>query len=70
MIISVGYRVNSKKATQFRKRSTQVLKDHILKGYSFNSVRLAQTGLDQLYTTLDLIKKTVEQGNLNFTESQ
>ena len=30
MIISVGYRVNSKRGTQFRMWATQVLKDHIL----------------------------------------
>jgi len=36
MIISVGYRVNSKQATNFRKWATQVLKDHISKGYTVN----------------------------------
>jgi prophage maintenance system killer protein len=35
-IISVGYRVNSKKATQFRIWATGVLRDHILKGYTIN----------------------------------
>ena len=36
MIISVGYRVNSKQATNFRKWATNVLKEHITKGYSIN----------------------------------
>ncbi len=36
MIISVGYRVNSKQATNFRKWATSVLKDHITKGYTVN----------------------------------
>jgi prophage maintenance system killer protein len=36
MIISVGYRVNSKQATSFRKWATSVLKDHITKGYTVN----------------------------------
>lgn len=36
MIISVGYRVNSKQATNFRKWATSTLKDHITKGYSIN----------------------------------
>ncbi len=40
-IISVGYRVNSKKGTQFRIWATKVLKDHIGKGYSINQKRLA-----------------------------
>ena len=40
MIISVGYRVNSKKGIIFRKWATSVLKDHLLKGYSVNQKRL------------------------------
>jgi prophage maintenance system killer protein len=36
MIIAVGYRVNSKTATQFRIWATQTLKDHITKGYTIN----------------------------------
>ena len=35
VIISVGYRVKSLRGTQFRRWATQVLKDHLLKGYSF-----------------------------------
>ena len=41
-IISVGYRVNSKRGTQFRIWATQVLRDHILKGYTVNAKRLAE----------------------------
>ena len=41
-IISVGYRVNSKRGTQFRIWATQVLRDHILKGYTVNARRLAE----------------------------
>jgi len=39
MIISLGYRVNSQRATQFRIWATNVLKDHLIKGYSVNQVR-------------------------------
>lgn len=35
-IIAVGYRVNSKKATRFRKWATQTLKDYIVKGFIIN----------------------------------
>lgn len=35
-IIAVGYRVNSKEATRFRKWSTQTLKDYIVKGFAIN----------------------------------
>jgi len=40
VIISVGYRVKSKKGTEFRIWSREVLKQHILKGYSVNRNRL------------------------------
>lgn len=40
MAIAVGYRVNSTKATKFRKWATQVLKSHIAQGYSLNPSRL------------------------------
>ena len=43
MIISVGYRVNSKKATQFRIWATRILKEHILQGYTINERRLLET---------------------------
>ena len=42
MIISVGYRVNSKQATQFRIWATQRLKDYLVKGYAINEKRLEQ----------------------------
>jgi len=41
-IISVGYRVNSSKATQFRIWATQVLKEYIIKGFVMNDARLKQ----------------------------
>lgn len=39
-IISVGYRVNSQRATQFRIWATQVLKEYIIKGFALNDERL------------------------------
>jgi prophage maintenance system killer protein len=41
VILSVGYRVNSKKATIFRQWATKVLKQHMLSGYTINRRRLA-----------------------------
>ena len=38
-IISVGYRVNSERGTQFRIWATRVLRDHVLQGYSVNANR-------------------------------
>jgi len=40
MIISVGYRVNSKRGVMFRKWATSILKDYMLKGYAINQRRL------------------------------
>ena len=40
MIISVGYRVNSKKGIIFRKWANKILKDYIIKGYAVNQKRL------------------------------
>lgn len=40
MIISVGYRVNSQKATQFRIWATNVLKEYIIKGFAMDDERL------------------------------
>ena len=42
MIISVGYRVNSKHATQFRIWATKTLKNHLIKGYTINQKRLLE----------------------------
>ena len=42
VIISVGYRVRSKRGTQFRQWATQRLKDHLVKGYTLNEKRLGQ----------------------------
>ncbi len=41
-IISVGYRVNSKNATQFRVWATKILKQHLLDGYTLNKKRIGQ----------------------------
>jgi hypothetical protein len=43
-VISVGYRVNSYKATQFRKWATRVLKEYLIKGFVLDDERLKQGG--------------------------
>jgi prophage maintenance system killer protein len=42
VVISVGYRVNSKRGTQFRIWATNVLREHLLKGYTVNEQRLQE----------------------------
>ena len=41
-IIAVGYRVNSKRATQFRIWAAQILKEYIIKGFAMDDDRLKQ----------------------------
>ena len=43
-IIAVGYRINSKKATEFRIWATRVLKEYMVKGFALNDERLRNNG--------------------------
>ena len=52
MIISVGYRVNSKNATSFRRWATSVLKQYIIKGYAINQ----QIKLDRYNELKDVVR--------------
>ncbi|MDP3694619.1 MAG: virulence protein RhuM/Fic/DOC family protein [Desulfocapsaceae bacterium] len=64
VIISVGYRVKSQRGTQFRIWATSVLKDHLLKGYSFNSKRLAEKGLADMEQAVALLTRTLQRNEL------
>ena len=55
VIISVGYRVKSKRGTQFRQWATQRLKDYLVKGYAFNQKRLEQ--LKQVVKIIQQLKR-------------
>lgn len=52
MIISVGYRVNSKNATSFRRWATSVLKQYLIKGYAINQ----QIKLDRYNELKDVVR--------------
>jgi len=65
MIISVGYRVNSKQATQFRQWATQRLKDYLVKGYAVNQQRL-----DQLNQIVNVIQKSSKIDLLHIDEAK
>lgn len=58
-IISVGYRVNSTRATRFRQWATRVLREHLTQGYSLNQHRLAQQGLAELEQAVALLGQTL-----------
>lgn len=63
-IISVGYRVNSSQATQFRIWATSVLKEHLIKGYTTYEKRLAERGVKELQQSILLLQKTLTQNDL------
>ncbi|MBX4186763.1 MAG: virulence protein RhuM/Fic/DOC family protein [Candidatus Doudnabacteria bacterium] len=67
MIISVGYRVNSKRGTQFRIWATQRLRDYLLKGFLINEKRLQENQnakLKELQQANKLISEAVESRRL------
>jgi death-on-curing family protein len=59
MIISVGYRVNSKKATQFRVWATNTLRNYLVKGYAINEKKLleAENKFKELQGAVDFLNK-------------
>ncbi len=71
-IISVGYRINSKRGIQFRKWANQVLKDYLIKGYVINQKRL-ETQVEQfneLKETIKILGNTLEHKELTDEESK
>ncbi|CEN45459.1 RhuM family protein [Capnocytophaga canis] len=62
-ILSVGYRVSSKRATQFRKWATQTLKQHLVQGYTINEQRLKERGIE-FNEVLSLLSSTLENQTL------
>jgi hypothetical protein len=65
VVTSVGYRVNSKEATQFRQWATQRLKDYLVKGYVINQKRL-----DELGKMVQLIEQSGKTETLQIQEAK
>jgi len=63
MIISVGYRVNSTRATRFRVWATQTLKDHLIRGYTLNERRLRERGIE-MEQAVQLLSRMLTRHNL------
>ncbi|EGG93468.1 Putative DNA-binding protein in cluster with Type I restriction-modification system [gamma proteobacterium IMCC1989] len=59
VILSVGYRVSSKKGTQFRQWATRTLRQHLVEGYTLNQQRLAQRGIE-MEQALSLLSSTLQ----------
>jgi prophage maintenance system killer protein len=65
-IISVGYRVNSLRGTQFRQWATRVLRDHLVKGYTLNEQRLREerAKFKEMQRTVELLSRTLANQEL------
>ncbi|RLD61095.1 MAG: cytochrome C biogenesis protein CycH [Bacteroidetes bacterium] len=72
VIISVGYRIKSKRGTQFRIWANQVIKDYLIKGYSINQQRLQKQvkQLNELKETIKILGNTLEYKELTNDESK
>lgn len=72
MIIAVGYRVNSKRGTTFRRWANSVLKEYMLKGYSIDQERLTKNNLNyvEFVETVKIVSSLIERKELTLDESK
>jgi prophage maintenance system killer protein len=72
VIISVGYRVKSKRGIQFRIWASQIIKDYLVKGYALNEKRLAEAKnrLEEVAGNLRLMGRIIKQKSLSADENQ
>ena len=68
-IISVGYRVSSARATQFRIWATNTLRQHLVEGYTLNQQRLREHGI-AFEQALDLLSRTLANQQLVSAEGE
>jgi len=59
MVISVGYRVNSIKATKFRQWATAVLKKYIVNGFTINTEKITHERFSELENEVSLLKSQI-----------
>ncbi len=71
VIISVGYRIKSKRGTQFRIWANKVLKEYLIKGFSINEKRLTQQNeqLKELQESVKLLGNVLNYKALSNDES-
>ena len=71
-ILAVGYRVNSRRGTEFRIWATQILRDHLVTGYTLNEKRLqAQVArLTELQSAVDIMGRIIANKAITGTESE
>lgn len=63
-IISVGYRVNSRRAVRFRQWTTHALREHLVRGYTLNQQRLEHNARE-LEAALVLVRNAAATGALS-----
>ena len=70
-IISVGYRVNSKRGILFRKWATQLLKDYLIKGFAINERKLIEQNkqLKELQESVKILGNVLNHKELSSNES-
>ena len=73
MVISIGYRVNSRRATQFRIWANSVLREYLVKGYAINEKRLQENKelkLNELQNTICFLQKVISNHQLKSNEAK
>ena len=74
MIISIGYRVNSKKAIKFRKWASKVIKEYIIKGFVLDDDRFLKGGkvnkqyFDELLERIKVIRTSERMSYQKITD--
>ena len=68
VVISIGYRANSKKATKFRQWSTKVLKEYIVNGYAINTHKITEQRLLNLENDMQEVKFHIKNSSLELKE--
>ena len=67
MIISVGYRVNSKRGVKFRQWANKVIKDYLIKGYAINE-RIRHEQIGELRQLVEMLGRTIQNQSVISTD--
>ena len=72
VIISIGYRVKSKRGTQFRIWANKILKDYLIKGYVINEKKLKEQSekLSHLQKTIEILNRTINTQRIELDEAK
>ncbi|MFC3284474.1 RhuM family protein [Litchfieldella rifensis] len=68
-IISVGYRVNSRRAVQFRQWATRILREHLTQGWTLNQQRF-EANARELEAAMTLVRKAAKSPELDTTSGR